>query len=128
MAKKSNEPKTGTPFKTVVQNLVFHNFEEKKIFTGLYKDTVTIGDEEDKTFTANIFVDLATGEEVYLSNNYSIEKAIKSAKQEYKDSGNGIRNIVFQVEFIAKTMVKGKPFNQYKIGYCTEEEYNSFVG
>ena len=112
-------PKKNSPFKTVIQNLEFHNFDETPNFTGLYKDTQTIG-EEDEKFTANVFADVETGEECYISNSYSVAKAIQKAKLEYAD---GIRDIVFLIEFLGKTMLKGKPFNQFKIGYCTLEEY-----
>ncbi|NMC99105.1 MAG: hypothetical protein GYA62_05230 [Bacteroidales bacterium] len=122
MAKKIVEKKD--PFKTVVQNLPFHQFEERKEFIGLFKDTVTLGDEEDpdKTFQANIMVDLETGEECYIQNSYSIAKAIKQARLEHREQ---ITSVVFRIEFLGKTTVKGKPFNQFKIGYCLEEEYES---
>jgi hypothetical protein len=126
MAKKQSTPKA-TPFRTVVQNLAFHNFEEQKILTAIYKDTVTLGDEDDpeKTFTANVMVDTDTGEEKYVQNSYSINKAIHKAHLEYKEQ---ITDVVFQIEFLGKTMLKGKPFNQFKIGYCTVEEFESFKG
>ena len=125
MAKKQSEETKKSPFKTVIQNLGFHNFEDQKTFTGMYKDTVTLGDEEDpeKTFQANVFVDLDSGEEVYIQNSYSIAKSIKMAKAEYKDT---FREVVFSIEFLGKTTVKGKPFNQFKIGYCTMEEWDTF--
>jgi hypothetical protein len=125
MTKKTNE-QNGSPFKTVIQNLAFHNFEEVPDFVGLYKDTVTLGDEEDpdKTFTANIFVDMATGEEVYVTNSYSIAKAIKNAKLEFKEL---MSEVVFQINYLGKTTVKGKPFNQYKIGVCELQAYEEYT-
>jgi len=132
MAKKQTTPKAATPFKPVVQNLPFHNFEQDKKLIGLYKDTVVLGDEEklDKdgnptTFTANVFVDMESGEEKYVQNSYSIHKAITMAKKEYNED---ITNVVFEIEFMKKTMLKGKPFNEFKIGYCTLEVYESFKG
>jgi hypothetical protein len=124
MAKKKIEEKT--PFKSAVQNLPFHKFDEQHKLVALYKDTVTLGDEEDleKTFPANVFIDLETGEEKYVANSYSINKAIKMARAEYHEQ---ITNIVFEIEFLGKTMVKNLPFNQFKIGYCTMEEYEQFV-
>lgn len=115
------EKQKSTPFKTVVQNLEFHDFEEQPIFTGLYRNTVEIGEEE--KFTANIFADVETGEEKYIGNAYSIEKAIKQAKVE---NPSNMSELVFNIEFLGKTTVKGKPFNQFKIGYCTTEEYQNF--
>jgi len=130
MAKKQSTESKKSPFKMAIQNLSFHQFAEESKLTGLYKDTILLGDEEKldsdgnpTTFTANVFVDLATGEEVYVQNAYSIAKSIKMAKKEYKDD---ISNIVFEIEFLGKTTVKGKPFNQFKIGYCTEEAYELF--
>lgn len=131
MAKKNLAPTTpASPFRTVIQNLAFHNFEEHKKLVALYKDTVTLGDEEDpeKTFTANVMVDLESGEEKYVQNSYSISKAISKAKIEFKDSETGLKDVVFEIEFLGKTMLKGKPFNQFKIGYCTMEQYESFLG
>lgn len=129
MAKKATTPETEkrSPFRTVVQNLKFHNFEEQPKLTALYKDTVTLGDEEDetKTFTANVMSDVETGEEKYVQNSYSIAKAIKTAKVEYKDQ---MLDVVFQIEFLGKTTVKGKPFNQFKIGYCLIDEFQEYAG
>ena len=128
MAKKNlDQNKKESPFKMAVQNLGFHQFEQEKKLVALYKDTVTLGDEEDpeKTFTANVMVDLATGEEKYVQNSYSIAKAIRMAKAEHKEL---IHDVVFEIEFIGKTTVKGKPFNQFKIGYCTLEDYEAFNG
>jgi hypothetical protein len=127
MVKKEATPEKRNPFKTVVQNLKFHNFEEEPELTALYKNTVTLGDEDDptKTFVANIMADVQTGEEKYVGNSYSIEKAIKSAKAEYKEM---MSDVVFKIEFLGKTMVKGKPFNQFKIGYCLIDEYQEFAG
>lgn len=129
MAKKNENKieKKQSPFRTVVQNLPFHNFEEQKVLVALYKDTITLGDEEDieKTFQANVIVDLSSGEEKYLQNSYSIAKAIRTAKTEFKEE---IRNVVFEIEFLGKTSIKGKPFNQFKIGYCLLEDYESFSG
>jgi hypothetical protein len=129
--KQTTKEVVTTPFKTVVQNLPFHNFEHNKKLIGIYKDTVVLGDEEkldkdDKptTFTANIFVDMLTGEEKYVQNSYSIHKAITSARNEYHEE---ITNIVFEIEFMKKTTLKGKPFNEFKIGYCTLEVYESFT-
>lgn len=122
MAKKELT-KTKSPFRTVVQNLPFHNFEEKRKLVGMYKDTVTLGEDEE-TFQANIFVNLETGEELHVGNSYSIAKAIKQAKVEYKTE---VTNVVFEIEFLGKTTVKGKPFNQFKIGYCLLEEWEAYI-
>jgi hypothetical protein len=126
MAKKTEQTKKTSPFKTAVQNLPFHNFEEIKTLVALFKETVTLGDDDDKEkpFVANVMVDLASGEEKYVQNSYSIAKAIKLAKEEYKED---ISLVVFEIEFIGKTEIKGKPFNKFKIGYCTLTEYENFM-
>lgn len=131
-AKKPKQPEATAkaevrnPFKTAVQNLAFHNFQEVPKFVGLYKDTVVLGDESDsdKLFNANIFVDYATGEEVYVQDSYSISKSIKLAKADLREE---IVNTVFEIEFLGKTTVKGKPFNQFKVGYCLEDQYEEYL-
>jgi len=129
--KKSTTPKAD-PFKTVVNSLSFHKFDEEPNFIGLYKDTVTLGADEDseapekgkepETYIANIFVDMSTGEEVYIGNSYAVNKAIKNARATQHEE---ITNTVFSIEFLGKTMVKNKPFNQFKIGYCSLEDYEA---
>ena len=126
MAKKTESKETA--FKPLVWNLPFHNFNEEPKLIAFHKGTELLGDEENldsktgepKTFLANIMVDLKTGEEKYVQNSYSIAKAIKTAKKLYLDNMN---SVVFEIEFIGKTEVKGKPFNQFKIGACLEEDY-----
>lgn len=115
--------KNNTPFKTVVQNLEFVDFEANPKFIGKYENTVEVGEGE-KHFTANIFTDIETSEQVYIGNSYSIEKAIKAGKTEYPKD---FSNLVFQIEFKGKTEVNGKPFNQFVIGYCTLSDYEAFV-
>jgi hypothetical protein len=118
--------KSQSPFRMVVQNLPFHKFDEQKKLVAQFKDTVTLGDDEDleKTFTANVMVDLETGEEKYVQNAYSIAKAIQRARTEFKER---ITDVVFEIEFLGKTVLKGKPFNQFKIGYCLLEEWEQFM-
>jgi len=133
MAKKNIEKtEKSSPFKTVVQNLPFHNFEEEKKLVALYKGTAVLGDEEklDKdgnptTFIVDVMVNLVSGEEIYVRNSYSIAKAIKAAQLEFK---NDLKDVVFEIEFLGKTMVKNLPFNQFKIGYCHLDDYEAFQG
>jgi hypothetical protein len=125
MAKK-DEFQNGTindPFVDVVANYLFHNFELTPKFTGTYVNTVTLGEDEENKFLANIFVNIETGEIFYLSNAYSIEKAIRLAKEKY----NSLNGVVFKIVFLGKIDLKGKPFNQFRISTCTIEEYNNFV-
>jgi len=127
MAKKqADQAAAQSPFRMAVQNLAFHQFDEQPILVALYKDTVTLGDDEgdtEKTFTANVMINLDSGEEVYVQNSYSINKAIKMAKLDHPDR---MREVVFHIEFLGKTELKGKPFNQFKIGYCLEEAWEAF--
>ena len=132
MAKKQLPKKPASPFKMVVQSLPFHDFVTERKLVALYKDTLVLGDEEklDKdgkptTFTVNLMVDMTSGEEKFVQNSYGIHKAITAAKAEH---GDDVTNVVFEIELLNKTVVKGKPFNQFKIGYCTMEEYESFGG
>lgn len=104
-----------SPFKSVVKNLPFHNFEETPVYIGMYVNTLELGEEE--KFTANVFANVETGEEVFITNSYSIEKAIKQATETLG------KEFVLRIEFLGKTTVKGKPFNQYNIAACTVPEY-----
>jgi hypothetical protein len=111
-----------TPFVDLVANYPFHNFEVEPKFMGEFINTVTLGEDEENRFQANIFSDVETGELFYLSNAYSIDKAIKAAKEKY----NTLQGLIFRIEFLGKTEIKGKPFNQFKIGTCTLEQYEAF--
>jgi hypothetical protein len=112
------------PFEKVVQNLPFHDFEENSKYTGIYVNTLTLGDTKEKEFTVNVFANAETGEEHFITNSYSIEKAIKQAKAKYE---NNLSDLVFQIEFLGKTEVHGKPFNQFNISVCPLEAYNEFI-
>ena len=112
-----------TPFVDLVANYPFHIFDGvNSKFMGIYINTVTLGEDEENRFQANIFSEIATGELFYLSNAYSIDKAIKAAKEKY----NTLQGLVFRIEFLGKTEIKGKPFNQFKISACTLEQYTDF--
>jgi hypothetical protein len=108
-----------SPFKKITQNLPFHDFEENSIFTGCYRNTLELGQGANK-FHANVFVDVETGEEFFITNAYTIAKSIEETKVKYPEN---FADIVFQIEFKGKTTIKGKPFNQFDISVCTLEEY-----
>jgi len=110
-----------SPFQSAIVNLEFHNFEEYPVFIGIFKDTQMVGDEV--PFKANIFINLETGEDVFVANNYSIEKSIKLAKEKYQ---SGLTDLVFRIEYLGKTVIKGKPFCRFNIGYCTLDEYEKY--
>jgi hypothetical protein len=119
---KNGTEKVNTPFENIVANYPFHNFDENPKFTGCYINSEMLGEDEEKKFTANIFADIESGEMVYLSNAYSIDKAIRLAKAKFEN----LKDVVFMIEFLGKTEIKGKPFNQFKIGTCTLEQYKDF--
>jgi hypothetical protein len=110
------------PFENIVANYPFHDFEAEPKFTGTYINTEMLGEDEEKQFKANVFADIESGEMFYLSNSYSINKAIQLAKAKFQN----LSEVVFMIEFLGKTEIKGKPFNQFKIGTCTLEQYKDF--
>ena len=124
--------KSKSPYQQVVANFPFHDFNQVAKFTGIYESAVTLGDPEklDKdgkttSFEANIFIDIETGEALHITNSYSVDKAIKIALKDYEiEMKSG--NMVFDIEFLGKTEIKGKPFNQFNIGFCTLQQYESF--
>jgi len=123
---------TESPFNTIIQNYAYHDFNERAIFVGIYQKTVELKeagkDEKGKDtepINAHVFYDLESGEGVYISTAYSINKAIEKAKKDF-ESEMVNENMVFNIEFLGKTEVKGKPFNQFNIGICTLQQYESF--
>jgi hypothetical protein len=124
MAKKKNEATKQNPFTKVIQNLPFHNFEEESKYIGMYRNTLTLGDKDESKFEVNIFADVETGEEKFVTDSYSIAKAIKEAKQKFPEN---FSELVFQIEFLGKTEVKGKPFNQFNISVCPLAAYQEFI-
>lgn len=112
-----------SPFKQTVANYPFWDFEKAPEFIGIYKETVVLGDET--TFQANVFIDLSTGEYVYITDSYSIHKSVVRAGEQYPTELKA-GMVVFSIKFLGKTEVKGKPFNQFNIGICTEEQWNAF--
>jgi hypothetical protein len=123
MAKKqaTSTPKNN-PFQSVVQELPFHDFQKVKLYIGLYISTLTLGDKPENKFDVNIFSDAETGEQKFITNAYAINKAITEARLKYPEN---FSDVVFSIEFEGKTVVKGKPFNKFKIGVCTLEQYKA---
>jgi hypothetical protein len=112
--------KTNDPFIPVVQELPFHDFQKDKTYIGLYLSTMTLGDKPESKFDVNVFADVETGEQKFITNSYAISKAIKEARLTYPEN---FENVVFKIEFEGKTEVKGKPLNKFKIGVCTLDQY-----
>ncbi len=125
--------KSDSPFNTIIENLGYHDFNEVPIFQGIYDKTVMLKDEvkdnkgkvtEDR-INAHVFYDLDREEGVYITTAYSINKALEVATKDYPEEIKA-NNIVFRIEFLGKTEVKGKPFNQFNIGVCTLQQYEDF--
>jgi len=124
--------KAKTPFDTIVQNYGYHDFNEVATFEGIYQKTVILKEagKDDKgkdtdEIEAHVFYDLNTGEGVYITTAYSINKAIDKCKKDFAQEMEG-ENMVFNIEFLGKTEVKGKPFNQFNIGICSLQQYEDF--
>lgn len=106
-----------SPFEAISENLPFHDFEKEPTFTGIYENRITLGEKE--PFEVFIMVDIKTGERVFITKSHAIEKAIITAKAKY----NTLIDVVFEFVFQGKTEVNGKPYNQFKTGCCTLEQY-----
>lgn len=122
--KKENEPVKKSPFKKRTLNLPFHNFETEKEFTGIFEEKMLLGEKpeegnEDKRFSANVFTDLSTGEQKFITDSYSVAKAIDETKQNYAPD----TKIVLHITFKEKSISKGKPFNIFDIESCSLQEY-----
>lgn len=123
MAKKEVTEKRN-PFKSQVENLETFKFsDETPEYTGVYIKKMNFTNKENKPFTLNVFADPLTGEQIFIGDNYSIERAIAEAKEEYKNT-----DIVFKIHFLGKTMVNGKPFSRFKIETAPLQDYLDFIG
>ena len=113
--------KKASPFTTITQDLPFHDFQKNKVYTGVYVSTLTLGDKV--KFDVNIFANAETGEQVFITNAYAINKSIEAARLKYPENFD---QVVFQIEYEGKTVQKdGKPLNKFKIGVCTVEQDNA---
>ena len=90
----------------------------------MYRNSLELGDKEESRFTVNVFADVETGEEKFVTDSYSIAKAIKEAKVKYPEK---FSELVFKIEFLGKTEVKGKPFNQFNISVCPLDIYEEYM-
>jgi hypothetical protein len=98
---------------TLVSGAVYHNFEENPIFKGRY-----LGETRDDSgkLIGFLFVN-DDGEEMIVSNSFSIDKAlnIEVDGAMVKDLGREL-----EITFLGKTIVKktGKPFNRFQVVLC----------
>ena len=130
MAKKINE--TGSkadPFVTVSKQLPFYpdqTEEKNEPFEGSYVSETELGDDPDpkKHIPVYVFANADTGEEVFITKSYAIQKAVEAARRIHTD----LNNVVFRFEFLGKGIIKktGKPFNQFNTSYCTLEQYQAY--
>lgn len=117
-----------SPFKTVSENLPFYPdmkiaVADQQPFIGMCIGSQILGENPDttKNIPVYIFVGHPTGDKFFVTQSYSIRKAVEAAQKEY---GN-IIDIVFQFLYKGKGDADGKPFNLFTTGYCTVEEYES---
>jgi len=118
-------------FKTVSENLPFypdmHGTEEqqKLPFECEILNEMELGDNPDPKERIPVYVaaDVVTGEKKYIVQSYAVKKAVEAAKA---DIGT-LSNVVFRFEFKGKTVVNGKPFNQFTTGYCTMQQFKEEV-
>jgi hypothetical protein len=117
-----------SPFKTVSENLPFYPNKDVAVadqlpFIGTIEGSQILGENPDitKNIPVYIAVEHATGEKFFITQAYSIKKAVESAQKEY----GTIADIVFQFLYKGKGDADGKPFNLFTTGYCTLEEYEA---
>ena len=112
------------PFKIDSENLPF--FPDQKSdthepFIGKYMASQVLGDNPDPKENIPVYVFAKmTGEKYFITQSYSIKKAIDHAQKEF----GTLNDIVFFFEYKGKSESNGRPFNIFTTGYCTEEEYN----
>ncbi len=120
--------KKKSPFTVVSEQLSFYPDLSKdegkhEIFIGMYASETNLGDDPDPTkqIPVYIFDEYGTGERKYIIQSYAIKKAVQQAK---KVIGN-LTDVIFKFEYIGKTLVNGKPFNQFDTGFCTLDVYEA---
>jgi len=101
---------------TVTSGATYWKFDEEPVFEGHFvskflapKDIPQAGGKVTKAgdVIGYNFVDSNTGEFVIISNSHAIDKALE---------GDGFnKETIWWIEFIAKEVVKGKPFNRFYI-------------
>ena len=113
-------------FKALESALEFYDFHKdgKATYFGVYEDTKVIGNDKDgKPMSAHIFTDPETGEQVYIQSSYTINKSIDELKAKCTEDKTVIGDYVMMLQFVEKTMVKGKPFNRFKTAYMLVADY-----
>lgn len=123
MAKEKTTPEKVNPFKSQIENLETFKFtEETPEYTGVFVKKNELENKEGKKFTLNVFAEPVTGEQIFIGDNYSIDRAIAEAREQMPKT-----DIVFHIKFLGKTTVNGKPFSRFKIETCPLAEYLEFI-
>lgn len=99
-------------FISVARSLPTWDFDQNPIFQGVFINTETLGKNSEKPFTAHCFADSETGEMCYISDYHTVTESINEVRSEY-----GTKAVEYKIEFLGKTVVKGKPFRRFSIGY-----------
>jgi hypothetical protein len=93
----------------IISGANYHNFQETPVFQGVYQGE-HINDEGKLIGYDFISVD---GDEVIISNSYSITKALDA---EFKGTIVSEGGFVMEIEFLGKAEMKnGKPFNRFSV-------------
>jgi len=100
--------------KVVSSGAGYHKFSDQPIFQGHYLSKFLAPKDipANKTKKGDVigfnFMEEGTGKEVIITNSYQVQKALEE---------DGFKTTtLWWIEFIEKTMVKGKPFNRFLIG------------
>lgn len=120
---KTPEGVKKSPFKSVSENLPFHNFDEQPNLICQVNGTLTLGGEKKEAFDVFKVTDILTGEQKFVTSSYAIKHCVEKAKMESKETSIPFADWVFNFEFKGRTTVDGHPFNKFDTGYCTLEEY-----
>ena len=119
--------KAKNPFVDVTKQLPFYpdlTQTEQEPFYCAYVGETILGDKPDPKDNIPCFI-LAhadTGEEVFATKSYAIQKTIQAAKKQHDD----LNDVIFCFQFLGKTVVNGKPFNKFNGSYCTVAEYENY--
>jgi hypothetical protein len=94
----------------LISGAVYHNFEENPIFKGVYAGECW---NDEPKLIGFYFVD-GDGEQVLITNAFSIEKALNTITEDgiVKDLGKQL-----EITFKGKSIIKktGKPFNRFEV-------------
>ncbi len=115
----------GLKFQVIEENLDKWNFQEtgKQVFVGFYKRTENLiakvlndkGEVIEKPFHLFVFEEHETEKRYSIDSCHTITKTIENEIANNTD----FEKTVFMIQFLGKTILKGKPFNQFTISKAT---------